>query len=60
MNSSIGIPSDPSLEDDETPKIGDNIPEVSSNVKHNIENSKLDIQNTQENVNEVRVKDALE
>ena len=57
MNSSKG---NPSLEDDEAPKIGDNIPEVSSNVKHNIENSKLDIQNTQENVNEVRVNDASE
>ena len=47
MNSSKG---NPSLEDDDTPKIGDNIPEVSSKVKHNIENLKLDTQNTQENV----------
>ena len=58
MNSSIGIPSDPSLEDDEIPKIGDNVPEITSKLERNIENLKLDTQSTHENMKEGKEKGA--
>ena len=60
MNSSKGNPSNPSLEDDEILKIGDNIPEVTSKLEHNIENSNLDTQNTQENIKEGKDRGASE